>query len=240
VWNGIFDHFSRIGIAIWVFLWLIDRVTKERDGVGKVLGGKAIKIREIASGIKGATYQMVRDQLDLLEHQGYITRKRTAYGFVIDVQNSRKWGIWTRNQIVPTDQSENVPPEQSGAKRLVPGNTQIVPTDQNKEDTAVHSSKKTQQKESPASASLDPWKALKSDFPMGCPRFQKIFEHYFATRNGNPLSDAMERTIQAANKRGVKVPPPFFDAKRAVERCEVDELAPVAEIPELEAAPWAT
>ena len=32
VWNGIFDHFERIGIALWSFLWLIDRVTKEHDG----------------------------------------------------------------------------------------------------------------------------------------------------------------------------------------------------------------
>jgi hypothetical protein len=118
-WQEIFDHFERIGIALWVLLWLIDRVTKEHNGVGKVLGGKAVKIGEIASSIKGASYQMVRDQLDLLEQQGYITRKRTAYGFVVSVQNSRKWGVWTKKEIGPREQSKNVPLEQSGSKRLV-------------------------------------------------------------------------------------------------------------------------
>lgn len=87
----------------------------------------------------------------------------------------------------------------------------------------------------------NPWKALKSDLPMGSPRFQKIFEHYATTRRGNPLSEAMERTIQMANKVGVKVPPPFFEAKREVERRELkDPATPAAgEIPVLEAEPWA-
>jgi len=75
---------------------------------------------------------------------------------------------------------------------------------------------------------------------MGSPRFQKIFEHYFAARNGNLLSDAMERAIQRANKEGVKVPPKFFEAKRGVERREAEEFAAPGEvIPELEAEPWA-
>ena len=74
---------------------------------------------------------------------------------------------------------------------------------------------------------------------MGSPRFQRIFEHFGATRNGNSLSDAMERAIQSANKRGVKVPPKFFEAKRTVERREVEEsAAPATERPELEELPW--
>jgi hypothetical protein len=90
------------------------------------------------------------------------------------------------------------------------------------------------------SHSLNPWKLLGSDLPMGSPKFQRIVEHFFATRNGNPLSDAMERAIQLANKRGVKVPPPFFDAKRVIERREAQEVsAPSEVIPELEAEPWA-
>lgn len=78
-------------------------------------------------------------------------------------------------------------------------------------------------------------------FSCGSPRFQTIFEHYYATRNGNPLSEAMERAIQRANKIGVKVPPQFFESKRTVERREAEELASPAESarPELEDLPWA-
>lgn len=92
-----------------------------------------------------------------------------------------------------------------------------------------------------AADSPNPWKLLGSDLPMGSLGFQKLFEHYAATRNGNPLSETMERTIQTANQRRVKVPPPFFEAKRRVERHEVEELAAPtgSEIPELEAEPWA-
>jgi hypothetical protein len=75
---------------------------------------------------------------------------------------------------------------------------------------------------------------------MGSPQFQKIFEHYAATRNGNCLSEAMERTIQASQKRGIKVPPPFFDAKRVIERREIDESVTATERPELEEIPWQT
>jgi hypothetical protein len=77
---------------------------------------------------------------------------------------------------------------------------------------------------------------------MGGPRFQKIFEDCYATRNGNPLSGAMERTIQMAQKQGVKIPPPFFEAKRRVEHREAEEHSVPAGsgIPELEAIPWAT
>lgn len=86
---------------------------------------------------------------------------------------------------------------------------------------------------------VNPWKILGSDLPMGSPRFQKIFEHYLATRNGNLLSEAMERAIQRANKERVGVPPKFYDAKRTVERREVEELAPATEErPELEELPW--
>jgi hypothetical protein len=109
----------------------------------------------------------------------------------------------------------------------------------NKEDAAVNSTVDAAVAATPAPDSLNPWKVLGSDLPMGSPGFQKIFEHYFATRNGNPLSDAMERAIQSANKRGIKVPPKFFEAKRTVERREVEACAaPAPERPELEALPW--
>lgn len=75
---------------------------------------------------------------------------------------------------------------------------------------------------------------------MGSLRFQKIFEHFWATRNGNLLSEAMERTILASQRRGVKVPPQFFEAKRRVERQERESPENHDEIPELEAEPWAT
>jgi hypothetical protein len=245
VWNGIFDHYERIGIALWTFEWLIDRIPKdgERNGIGKVLGGKPIKIGEIMETMRGSTYKSVRGQLDTLEEQGYISRRRTPYGFVIEVRNSRKWGIWTPKESGQKGQSLPLGTGQKGqsdGERVAKKGAQICQKGQNKENTAIHSSKETQQEAEPAPGFLSPWKVLGSDLPMGSLRFQGIFEHYFSTRNGNPVSEVMERVIQRANKTCVGVPPKFYEAKRAVERREAEETASAAvdERPELEELAW--
>src|SRR5437016_3529130 len=116
VWNGIFDHYDRIGIALWTFQWLIDRIPHdaEQNGIGKVLSGRPIKIGEIVGTMKGSTYKGVRRQLDTLEEQGYISRRRTPYGFVIEVRNSRKWGIWKPKETGQKGQSLPVETGQKG------------------------------------------------------------------------------------------------------------------------------
>jgi len=239
VWNGIFDHYKRIGNAVWVFMWLIDRIPKdgERDGVGNVLGGKPIKIPEIMDTVKGSTYKSVRDQLGTLEEQGYITRRRTPYGYVIAVRNSRKWNIWTAKETGQKGQSlpeETSRKGQSDGQRLPLEGAEIALFGRNKENTAVHSSRETQQRTAA-------WKALGSDLPMGTPQFQGIYEHYFSTRNDNLLSDVMERTILAAQSRGVPVPKPFYSKKRQVESREARITNSVTNptLPVLEVESWA-
>src|SRR5258708_861407 len=54
IWNGIFEHYERIGDGLWEFEKCIDWITEERDGVGIVLGGKPIKVSEIVAAIKGS------------------------------------------------------------------------------------------------------------------------------------------------------------------------------------------
>jgi len=47
--NGIIEsrHRKNIGSAIWLFLLLIDWTTDEQNGVGRVRGGKPIKVKEL-------------------------------------------------------------------------------------------------------------------------------------------------------------------------------------------------
>lgn len=239
LWNGVFEHYDRIGDALWEFAWCIDRITEERVGVGVVLGGSPVKLRAIVGALKGSKKETVRRHMDSLENENYIRRRRTPYGYVIEVLNSRKFGIWKhskekpQNDVSPAIEKPICEPEKPIHGSEKPKNNT------NKEDAAG-----TQQEDAAVAAALvpdclNPWKLLGSDLPMGSPRFQKIFEHFGATRNGNSLSDAMERAIQSANKRGVKVPPKFFEAKRTVERREVEEsAAPATERPELEELPW--
>lgn len=128
---------------------------------------------------------------------------------------------------------------QSPTAAMTAPHRQVSPVASAKE--GVKLSKRREAEGAAAPNSLNPWRILGSDLPMGSPRFQRIFEHYFATRNGNLLSEAMERAIQRANKEHVGVPPKFYEAKRAVERREAEEpsASTVSAVPELEAEPWA-
>ena len=91
VWSGILEHRNRLGLAIYEFIWCIDKVTRESpaDDAGKsdgvVLGGACVKLKDIARDLE-EDYRTVQRNMDLLESENYITRKRTAYGFSIRIQ----------------------------------------------------------------------------------------------------------------------------------------------------------
>jgi DeoR-like helix-turn-helix domain len=103
VWNGILEarHRRRIGGALWEFLWCLDRITKEKEGVGIVLGGKPVISEEVAKGF-GVCEQTVRRHFDRLEKQGYIERILTPYGYSIRVRNSLKFSSREVVQNCPT------------------------------------------------------------------------------------------------------------------------------------------
>ena len=69
VWNGILDHRERLGGAIWEFLWCLDKITVEKEGVGIVLGGKPIKVEEIVADIPGSDCETVRLHMIHLQEQ---------------------------------------------------------------------------------------------------------------------------------------------------------------------------
>jgi hypothetical protein len=95
--SGIFAHCQKIGIAIWVFIWMIDRTTKEvstENGCaeGLVYGGKAIRAREIAQDLGMAT-RTVHAHIEQLIAAGYLRRidygEGSSSGY--SVVRSKKW-----------------------------------------------------------------------------------------------------------------------------------------------------
>lgn len=95
--SGILDskHRNQIGAAIWEFLWCIDRTTSEYqdehdDTWGVVLGGKPIKADEITE-VLGTHPETVKKNLRRLNKNGYLSLKRTPYGYIIHVAKSLKW-----------------------------------------------------------------------------------------------------------------------------------------------------
>lgn len=79
-----------MGSAVWEFMWLIDKVTKiDAKGAGHVLGGKPIKLSEIAKAL-GSDEETISRNLIRLEEQSYISKTRTPYGAVIVVNKAKK------------------------------------------------------------------------------------------------------------------------------------------------------
>jgi DNA-binding transcriptional ArsR family regulator len=77
--SGIFGHQKRIGAALWVFCWLINKTTKEVPAVGGkvdglVYGGQPVALAAIASDMEEMSQRSVRLHLDQLAEAGYIRK----------------------------------------------------------------------------------------------------------------------------------------------------------------------
>ena len=228
LWNGVFDHYDRIGDALWEFAWCIDRVTEEHDGVGIVLGGTPVKIPTIVSDLKGSRRETVRRHMDALESESYIRRRRTPYGHVIEVLNSRKFGIWRKEK----PQNDVFPPANKpiyGCQKPIRG-CQKPKIDTNKEDSAV-----TQQYSAVRAAS-EFWGSVGIN-PASLPRpFRKTCEELLATKNRQPLGEFMGVCMDAWKAFGGKTYPPAL--ARAKARILTAEKEQAGRLPELEAIPW--
>ncbi|WP_347722785.1 hypothetical protein [Lysinibacillus capsici] len=88
------EHVEKIGSALWEFLWLISKVTKEivenDETIGIVLGGRPVKNIEMSESL-GYSLAKVERNISTLKKQGYITTKRTPYGNIFKVKNSKKF-----------------------------------------------------------------------------------------------------------------------------------------------------
>lgn len=90
--NGLLldGHRKRMGSAVWEFMWLLDKVTQiGADGSGKVLGGKPIKLDEIADDLQ-VHRDTVSENLTTLAAEGYIDKKTAPYGIIITVKKAQK------------------------------------------------------------------------------------------------------------------------------------------------------
>ncbi|MGP3782499.1 MarR family transcriptional regulator [Paenibacillus sp. 1A_MP2] len=105
IYSGILepDHYKNIGNAIWLFLWCISSTTKEIEEEetvwGIVLGGKPMKLSEIA-GYFGVNDKTVSRWMDALEQHQYINVTRAPRGLILKVRNSK------RDQTKMSDQSK--------------------------------------------------------------------------------------------------------------------------------------
>jgi len=230
LWNGVFEHYDRIGDALWEFAWCIDRITAESDNVGIVLGGSPVKLRAIVDALNGSRKETVRRHMDSLERKKYIRRRRTPYGHVIEVLNSRKFGIWKKEK----PQNDVSPPLEKpdyGSQKPKFG-SEKPKNSINKEDSA-----ETQQEDTAVRASCPVWKETGVD-PARLPGpFRKLCEDHWPARDGASIFEFMGLVLDAWRARGsIKYPPAWVRRKAEIGRSQYVNREPKR--PELESIPW--
>ena len=223
VWNGVLEHRERIDVAIWTFLWLLDAITEERDGLGVVLGGVPVKAKRIAADLCIDEKTILR-HLETLEHGRYIQRRRTAYGYVFEVCNSRKFGIWSpskrsdKNVLsegVRSDKNES----QIGQKCPNRSDKNVT----NKEDAAVDAAKNAASSQPAVKPNPKDsvWEFL-SITPCGPIPFRTLLESRWVSRNGEPRSVLIGETVDAweAASGKLRLAAPLFRALDKLRRNE--------------------
>lgn len=144
--NGIFEHYRRMGNAIWLFLWFIDKTTKETIDergrrLGQVLGGVPISDSDPAESL-GCSAHVIRKYRRALVAEKYIEQKRTPFGHIIAVLNSKKWFTEERYKHTAPEKGERHEPAiQSGTN--VPSELQVrTETKKTLQDSTVDKARK--------------------------------------------------------------------------------------------------
>lgn len=97
IYSGLLEpaHYNKIGTSIWLFLWCVSSITKDKEdseGVtwGIVLGNKPIKLEDLAEQF-GVNKKTVSRWIEALEGHEYIRVKRAPYGLIFTVKHSKKY-----------------------------------------------------------------------------------------------------------------------------------------------------
>lgn len=222
------EHRKRLGLAIYEFIWCIDKVTKEipesggkQDGI--VLGGAPVKVGQIAKDL-GEDARVARRNLVSLAGEGYITRTRTPYGFSIKVRNSQKFKIWGE-RVDKSVQSDGIESGQKCPER-------VDKSVRNKEDHARnHAVKETQQK----ALRAELWNLLGIRPEEMPPLFREHAEQLYAGRNGDSATGFVGALMEGWKALGLGKHPPVLAqaAKRIREEAKNPAPAPIRPLPEM-------
>ena len=123
IWSGLFrkKHWRSMGSAIWLYGMLLDKVTKEENGKGLVLGGAPVSYKTFAKDIPFSKRQYQR-YLDKLREARYIHTHDTHHGLIIVIHKSKKFtrgsdktgtGVVTETASPPAESGTEVVPDKA-------------------------------------------------------------------------------------------------------------------------------
>ena len=91
--GGLWDeaHLQRMGPAVWLFGWLVHRQTRERNGVGLVLGGSPLTY-DMIQGDTGYSRRTLQRWMADLRSGGYVRVRRTCHSrMIVEVLKAKKF-----------------------------------------------------------------------------------------------------------------------------------------------------
>jgi hypothetical protein len=259
VYEGLFEHAPTMSDAVWLFMWLIARTTREENGSGNVLGG--IPINDgLPAGELGYPLKTIRRWRRMLVKDGYISTVRTPYGFKYKLLKSKKWqkqALRDRPKL-PISPERNAQIAHSDLPPRVVGmpnsGTKSSRSGKNKEDNTGDNTGEAEDATA-APTGLHTVKGKTSEIceeawadigiePCGTVRFCETWERIYGdSTESELLSVVMERAIQHCQTNGIRVPPPFYAAKRKAEEkesnAESDDVARVARHVGVDPVRWA-
>jgi hypothetical protein len=226
VWNGILEkkHRDRLGksTALWLYLEMLDKITQEdAQGIGWLLGKKPIKLEEF-----GGNVLTNRRHFKKLLQSRYIVARRTPYGNVIGVTNSRKLRFGRVSGSAQSGVSSSARSQGESDQFSV---ATVSSTANYKEDNAVDNAVKER-------AASSVWKETGVD-PLGLPGpFRKLCEELWPVRSGR-IFEFMGLVLDAWQALGSTKYPPAW-VKRKAELGRTSFAKRESELLELESIPW--
>jgi hypothetical protein len=79
-----------MGQAVWLFGWLVLRETREREGIGFVLGGRPVTYSEIEEET-GFSRKSLQRWMQALRRGGYIETTTAPGGIIVRIQKAKKF-----------------------------------------------------------------------------------------------------------------------------------------------------
>jgi hypothetical protein len=239
IWSGILEHHKRMGDAIWLFIWCIDKTTKERtteggERLGAILRGAPIRDGDIAQSIPGSSRKLVRKWRQRLVAGGYLIQKRTPYGHILEVYKSKKWptkepGELPKRVTLPEERTTQTGTETyPNGHREVPERVQTKKTLQDSINKSSQTEISKMQQEPTLTLASALWKKIGiSTLPESFAPFVELAESIKPKREA--LAPWGQRVLAACKKRNVRFPSYFLKVVKDAERAK--DNRPLVPIP---------
>lgn len=111
-------HFERMGNAVWLYMWLIDRMTDISEGQGIVNGGYPVTHAMVQQNFGTMNDRLYRRYIATLRDAGYINTMKAQYGLYITINKAKKnFGKKVSAPAVKTTPDKTILTEQKKAFR---------------------------------------------------------------------------------------------------------------------------